>query len=474
MHIHSDEPTSKNTEKLPKLPCIGIDIGTTTISIIVLDADSGNTTEVINIPNASDIPSDKTWEKKQDANRITKKILDILESLSHKYPKIRSIGLTGQMHGILYTDTDGNAVSPLYTWQDESAGQGSPTPCEILRERTGYSLSPGYGLATHFAHVLARCVPDNAAKICTVMDYLVMKLTGRTTPVMHASNAASLGLYDIAKHAFDTDAVVRAGIDPSILPEVTSESAVVGSWHGIAVTVAIGDNQASFLGSVRDPEHSALANFGTGSQISLLTHSAENIPTNASLEIRPFLENSLLASGSALCGGRAYAILERFFRSYITACGISETEQYEVMNRLAAKSLESGKYLHVHTQFCGTRNDPSLRGSISGISEELFTPEAMIAGTLWGMASELYDMFREMPHSHISTLVVSGNAVRKNPSFQQMLKEVFGMNVSVPVHREEAAFGAALFAAKIADVCENSENLASCIQYTNDSCSTAS
>lgn len=98
----------------------------------------------------------------------------------------------------------------------------------------------------------------------------------------------------------------------------------------------------------------------------------------------------------------------------------------------------------------------------------------MITGTLWGMASELYDMFREMPHSHISTLVVSGNAVRKNPSFQQMLKEVFGMNVSVPVHREEAAFGAALFAAKIADVCENSENLASCIQYTNDSCSTAS
>ncbi len=30
------------------------------------------------------------------------------------------IGFTGQMHGMLYVDASGMAVSPLYTWQDGS------------------------------------------------------------------------------------------------------------------------------------------------------------------------------------------------------------------------------------------------------------------------------------------------------------------------------------------------------------------
>ena len=31
---------------------------------------------------------------------------------------ITSIGITGQMHGILYVDESGRGLSPLYTWQD--------------------------------------------------------------------------------------------------------------------------------------------------------------------------------------------------------------------------------------------------------------------------------------------------------------------------------------------------------------------
>ncbi|MBQ2017498.1 MAG: membrane protein insertase YidC, partial [Alphaproteobacteria bacterium] len=87
-------------------------------------------------------------------------------------------------------------------------------------ELTGYRISPGYGLATHYANTLDGTVPENAVMLCTVMDYLVMELTGRKKPLMHSSNAASLGLYRICDNTFDRDAVLRCGLDPDFLPDV--------------------------------------------------------------------------------------------------------------------------------------------------------------------------------------------------------------------------------------------------------------
>ncbi len=446
--------------------CIGIDIGTTTVSAVVLDITERKTVEVYTIDNASDIASDFVWEKMQDASRISDRVFELLNSLLDRYPEVKTIGITGQMHGILYVDANGSAVSPLYTWQDGRAGLGSPSFCQILEERSGYRLAPGYGLATHFANLMNGNVPNNAVKLCTIMDYIVMKLTDRKTPLMHSSDAASLGFYNIQTNAFDTDALIRAGIDPVVLPDITAENMIAGTWNGIPVTVAIGDNQASFLGSVQDPEHEALANFGTGSQISVMNHDTSGFQPDAAMEIRPFLKNSWLTSGSALCGGRAYALIERFFRQYMSASGAAETEQYEVMNALACKGIESEKYLHVRTTFCGTRNAPDLFGSICDISEDLLTPEAFIAGTLWGMATELHDMFLNMPHDHVNKLIVSGNAVRKNTALRQMLKEVFDMEVRMPAHKEEAAFGAALFSSMAAG-CADRIAISECICYSD-------
>ncbi|MBQ2724565.1 MAG: MerR family transcriptional regulator [Clostridia bacterium] len=448
----------------PITPFIGIDIGTTTISAVVLDVNTGMPAGVYTIANGSDIPTGRVWEKLQDADRIRSRIGRLLDSLLGRYPGVKAIGITGQMHGILYIDGEGRAVSPLYTWQDQRAGLGSPSPCQRMEELTGYRVSPGYGLATHYANTLAGTVPENAVMLCTVMDYLVMELTGRKKPLMHSSNAASLGLYRICDNVFDRDAVLRCGLDPDFLPDVTEKCEIAGYYRGIAVSAAIGDNQASFMGSVKDPEHSVLANFGTGSQISVMSGSPGPAGDDPAMEIRPYLENCWLASGSALCGGRAYALMERFFRSYVKACGMPEREQYEVMNRLAEEGLEKGDFLKVRTSFCGTRGDPGVRGAVDGISEDNLTPEAMIAGTLWGMADELYGMYLQMSHNSADTLIISGNAVRKNPALRRMLSHVFGMEVYLPAHMEEAAFGAAMFAAAASGW--GLKELAACITYT--------
>lgn len=96
---------------------IGLDIWTTTICAIILDSDTGSVLESITEPNMSFFPTESPWGKCQDVGVIWQEAISIVQRLIKKYAPVGSIGVTGQMHGIVYIDNTGMAVSPLYTWQ---------------------------------------------------------------------------------------------------------------------------------------------------------------------------------------------------------------------------------------------------------------------------------------------------------------------------------------------------------------------
>lgn len=512
---------------------IGIDIGTTTISLVVLDRESGVVLESRTIVNGTDIDTGREWESVQDADRIVHKAQVELDALLDAHDGIATIGLTGQMHGIVYVNGEGAAVSPLYTWKDgrgdlresgvssdvqesgcpgnlrESVGSGNVLEhdgrslVERLREETGLALATGFGLVTHLYHLRHGQVPMGAVRFCTIADYLGMQLTGRRTPRLHASNAASLGFYDAVNGAFRRDLLEQQGVDCSILPEVTSSFETMGTYRGIPVTVAIGDNQASYLGAVGMRENAVLLNMGTGGQISVLSPAFYEAP---GIEARPLAEGRYLLVGASLCGGRAYAILEQFLRSYVAAYEMSKRSgvdgvlaaadrglnanddatatdgadsandgmrdghdanhavggitgghavdnlastppQYEIMECLARAGMHQRDPMQVSTLFQGTRLDPTHRGSIVNISEDNFTPEGLIYGTLEGMVRELYDLYHLIEEGagiHVATLVGSGNGLRRNPVLQEICTQMFGVPLQLSPYEEEAACGAAL------------------------------
>ena len=76
------------------------------------------------------------------------------------------------------------------------------------------------------------------------------------------------------------------------------------------------------------------------------------------------------------------------------AAGTGDDPQYDIMDKIL-RETQPEEALLVRTTFQGTRMHPDMRGSIEGISEENFTPAALINGVLRGMARELYDMYRE-------------------------------------------------------------------------------
>lgn len=425
---------------------IGIDIGTTTVSAVVLDH-TGRVEAAEVRSNGAFLPSARPWEKLQDPARLLTLAEELVKTMLERYPDAAGIGVTGQQHGIVYLNETGDPVSPLYTWQDGRGGleyENGISAADYIYRTTGYPIAPGYGLATHFYLAKKGRLPEGAVTFCTICDYVAMKLCGHTSPALDPSHAASLGLYDLEQGAFSLRAMEQLGLDPAILPSLARRRVLGQGPGGLPVSVAIGDNQASFIGSTGGQNRGVLVNVGTGSQVSLYTPA---LCRREGLETRPFPGGGYLLVGASLCGGRAYALLEQFFRQTTAMVTGQERDCYAPMAELLAQG-EPEDVPVISPTFAGTRQDPGLRGSITGLSTENLTPRHLIWAMLRGMTDELYDMYEKgagqqsIPEEGFWG---GGNGLRKNPQLCRLLEERFGAKLSLSSGQEEAACGAALF-----------------------------
>ena len=207
---------------------LGLDIGTTSISSVIFQEKTG-VLEAKTIANGTFLSSE-SWERLQNPAAIWQKAFRVVSELLQRHPDVRAIGVTGQMHGILYLNADGEAASPLYTWQD---GRGdlpfgeTNSWAEHLSAITGHPLSTGYGMVTHFYNLHHGLVPENAVCLCTIGDYIAMKLAGLTRPRIEPTNGASLGLFHLGNRCFDPEALLRADIDGAILPKIAGQKGIL-------------------------------------------------------------------------------------------------------------------------------------------------------------------------------------------------------------------------------------------------------
>jgi sedoheptulokinase len=431
---------------------VGLDIGTTTISGVLMDTTAGSCLDSMTVPNTAGLPAQAPWEDLQAPERLLEISQEILTRLSRGAGKLAGLGLTGQMHGILYVDSKGLAASPLYTWQDgrgDLAYQGGLSYAAYLSSLTGYPMATGFGLATHFYNLKHDLVPQEAQAICTIADYVAMRLCGLTAPVMHPSLAHSLGLFDLASGSFDAEALRDAEIPSEILPKVVSAEIQIGETpQGVPVCIPIGDNQASFLGAIQRGAN-VLVNIGTGAQLSALSEDILDLPA---LETRPYIRDAYLLVGSALCGGRAYSLLRDFFAQTLRSLGDVEPKNlYQKMESLGEAAYTGTTVLEVDTRFKGTRVDPDLRGAIRSLGLDNFTPGHLVIGFITGMSDELKAFYDRLPKDlrESDFIVGGGNAVRRNALLRRIISDRFGKPLRLAEYQEEAAVGAARLAGEI-------------------------
>ena len=369
------------------MKCVGLDLGTTKIAGLLLETGAaGRPARVLRVASReheAGLPAAHPWEDLQDPGRLLALARELLRELVAEAGAADGLCVTGQMHGILYVDAAGNAVSPLATWLDQRAGRPHPEGgsfAEVLSARTGYRVPPGYGAATHFYDLNNGLVPGTAAGLCSLMDFVTMRLAGGSRPVTDATIAASFGLYAPAGDRVDPEALRKAGLDDVPWSRVAPAGTRIGATPaGTAVFTPLGDHQASFLGSVRDVEHAAQLNVGTGGQISVFAARPGALPFP--LETRPFPGGGCLHVGAPSAAARPTRCWRSSSRRVCESLGGVRPEA-PALRADEPAGREGGEEtpLEVDTRFQGTRADPRITGRIEHITPGNLTPAALVRG----------------------------------------------------------------------------------------------
>jgi len=456
---------------------IGLDIGTTTITALALEVERGEVVASVTLPNDAEItaaPEVGRGRSDWDARRMGQRTLDAMREaasrLGTRRGEVAGIGLTGQQHGVVLVNDQNQPTTPFIGWKDRRGLDRIPGSGETWLGRaeglvgagacgrTGCRLATGFMGVTLFWMKETGALPAKGAA-CFITDYLGATLTGEA-PVTEPTMGASSGLFHLAERRWDSEMIRRLGLPATLFPEVreagdrlgvlTTEAArATGLAAGLPVCVGLGDNQASFLGSVAERTDTVQVNVGTGGQVGRYTNGIHTVPP---LETRPFPRGGYLLVEAGLCGGRSYATLRRFFQEAAAQVisAPAESDLYAAMNALAKGAPRGAGGLRCEPLFTGTRAEPGRRASWTNISDENFTPANMIRALLEGMAGafrEGYERITTATGTACARLVGAGNGVRENPVLAGIIGEAFGLPLAVPAHREEAAFGAALTAA---------------------------
>lgn len=448
---------------------LGLDAGTTSVCGVAIDGETEVSLQTFSKEHNAALPGRTAEEDIQDPERIWAVTKDIIAALvrtvSGKRGGTGHIGglcVTGQVHGILYTDSGGRAVSPFYTWQDRRGRLYVPGEdrdwVSWIREKSGRIVPAGYGMLTHLVNKAEGKVPAAAVSLSTILDYLGMRLAGNTRPFIDPTNAHSLGLYDLQRRSFAKEALKEAGIDSRLLPEIVPVGTLIGtSADGIPIYTAVGDNQAGFAGAVADRESAILLNIGTSAQISVYTGAGKwagekgTIPPWVNgLEVRPYLHDDFIFTGASLAGGSAYRLLEQLFRDVcMTFCGSDPGNLLQKMNELDLPEIDEADRLRVLTHFYGTREDWTASGIIENIGKSNLKPGYLIDGFLRGIVEELYQFYGWLPaeiRGRLNLIEGVGNSLRRNSQLKNIIRERFQLPVRISKTGEEAAYGAARIA----------------------------
>ena len=457
---------------------LGVDLGTTKITCIAVDIDAGQIIASSYATNDSNMtsPADQArgyseWRADEILATGISCISQVTQQLELRVKEVQAIGITGQQHGVVLVDrTTRTPTSPLMNWQDRRALEKIPgqnvTWLQAAREavgpdcwkETGCWLHPGFMAVTLFHQQRVNGqLPANSFALF-IMDYFASSLTG-STPVTEPSCAGSSGLFDVRTRNWSENAIRALGLDRSIFPEIHEANHCVGGLAkeqaratglpvGTPVFIAIGDHQASFLGSVSDRSSSVLVNVGTGAQVAVFTNAFDfELP----IELRPCPLGGNLMSNVGLAGGWSYQLLEQFFQhignEFFDANSTGKI--YQSMTRLAEGVAPGADGLVCEPRFTGTRLDPTVRGTFAGISPQNFTARHFARAVLEGMGRSLGDGFRAI-HSITkaapSSLIAAGNGLRENRLLARIVSQEFGLPITLTRHREEAAYGCALVA----------------------------
>jgi xylulokinase len=445
---------------------LGIDIGTSGTKTILINREGAVLASALaEYPLYSPRPLWSEQDPEDWWDAVVSTVRQVLQKSGIQPSQVAGVGLSGQMHGAVFLDENGQVLRRAILWND----QRTQTECDWItdavgRERlvqstcnpvlTGFQAPKIVWLRSH--------EPDIYAKVRRVLlpkDFIRYRLTGEFAT--EVSDASGTSLFDVKRRCWSAEVLAACGIPPEWLPksyespEISARvSASGGSATGLAegtpVAGGAGDQAAGAVGAGIVEAGIVSSTVGTSGVV--FAHS-DTPAVDPGLRLHTFchaVPGAWHVMGVVLSAGGSL----QWYRD--TFCGAEKQvaaalgcDPYELITQEAACVPAGCEGLVFLPYLTGERTpypDPLARGAFVGATRRTGRPHFARA-VLEGVAYALRDSFEMMTEMGVPIEQVrAGGGGARSTLWRQIQADVTGRpHVTINID-EGPALGVALLA----------------------------
>lgn len=447
---------------------MGIDIGTSSLKTAIFD-EHGEMLALASKPYYFEAKKPGYAEQDPEVwwDAAVETIQRSLKELGEDPGKIKALGFSGQMHGLVPLNERGKSVRKAILHCDVRAK-------EIARELEAYSDSnkitelvmnpvfPGFQLVSLlWMRKFEPALYEQVRWAVCPKDYLRYRFTGEMGT--ESTDASGTLLYDMKAETWAEELFVRLGLERGLVPEVVHNSCetagrilpeiarLTGLKEGTRVVFGGADQAMHSLGNGVYKPGIMMATIGTSGQVLCLSKKPITNPRLNTHTFRHVEEHSWYGLAAVLHAG---STLNWFRRNF------AATDSYEELSRMAGIVKPCAEGLVFFPCMGGERTpylDSDTRGMFSGISMchgKAHFARAIMEGVSFAMKTGI-DSMKEL-YGTPEKLICAGGGV-KGRVWAQIQADIYGREIQISQISEQACLGAAITAAVGAGTFRNIE-----------------
>jgi len=443
---------------MKKAIILTLDMGTSSVRAMLFDAQGRALPDAeVQLPYAQRTTGDGGVEA--DAETLLELTVSCVAQLLRRTDKetrdrLAGVGISCFWHSLVGVGEDSRAMTAVYSWADTRAqGQAQTLHGEIAEReyhaRTGCVLHTSYWPAK--LRWLRETQPDAYGKVKHWMgfgEYVALRLFGQATCSL--SMASGTGLFDQNKADWDMPTLQALSLAAEQLNPLTDrtqpQSGLMKEWAKPLAALqtlpwfpAVGDGACSNAGSGAMDASRIAINVGTSGAMRVAVEAGQvDIPSG--LFCYRIDKQRFLVGGAFANGGNVYA-------------WESETLQLgdrKVMSRRLGTMPPDGHGLTVLPFWAGERSPGwhvGARATMTGMNLHT-TPLDILRASLEAVAYQfaaVHDLLLAQ-YPSAQEIVASGGALVHDPTWIQVMADVFGVPVTASKVFEASSRGAALLA----------------------------
>lgn len=456
---------------------IGIDVGTSAVKTVLFD-EKGNIVASASQEYPLDQPENGWAEQRPEdwAKAVLDTLAAVMKESGVPGTEVKGMGLSGQMHGLVMLDENGEVIRPSIIWCDQRTGAEVEEMLSIMpREQwiritanpplTGWTAAKILWVRNHEPEHYKRC-----RHILLPKDYIRYILTGEFAT--EVSDASGMQLLDVAARCWSKEVLDKLDLDESMFGKVYESCQVTGRIlpriarltgldSSTVVVGGAGDNAAAAVGTGVVKDGTAFTTIGTSGVV--FAHSSK-----VTIDPKGRVHTCCCAVPGAwhvmgVTQGAGLSLKwfkDQFCQDYVSQAETLGVDVYDLINR-DIEGIPAGSDRLIYLPYLmGERTphlDPDCRGVFFGLSA-IHTKAHMLRAIMEGVSYSLgdcKDILREMG-IEVSQMMACGGG-GKSQIWRQMLADVYDCQVKTVCQTEGPALGAAILAGVGAGIYESVE-----------------